>query len=261
VCHARLIQQLILHAQHVKVRPHKTAIQQVTHRKLQSFSVQHPRIGVSRAAPIDGGERLQATHRDFLLRNNADGVRAADADRRDTRRLHRLERVLCAHGTAQVRWSTNPPSRSKERRGGKKGLGFWGVLTDLVQASLRGEDGDVAVIARACATAHLAGRRKITSELGAVCVRVLCVFGEPRLGHTTDYTRRRDSSSYSARRVVQVRPSVDTVAPIPGAQLGRNWAATDGAPASPVIFKKVNLPTSTPQLLKPLKMKSNFYTC
>jgi len=44
----------------------------------------------------------------------------------------------------------------------------------LVEAALGGEDGDVAVVARACAAAHLAGPRKISPESGVVAGR----FGE-----------------------------------------------------------------------------------
>jgi hypothetical protein len=40
--------------------------------------------------------------------------------------------------------------------------------TDLVEAALRGEDGDVPVVPRARAAAHHAGRRKMSPELGGV---------------------------------------------------------------------------------------------
>lgn len=151
-----------------------------------------PRIGVSRAAPIDGGERPRATHRHFLLGDDADGVRAADADRRDTRRLHRLERVLW-HTERHRSDGPQVRPRSKERRGGgkKKARVLGEALTDLVQASLGGEDGDVAVVARARSAAHLAGRRKISPELGVVREQGLCVLCASRTSGTRIYTPPR----------------------------------------------------------------------
>ena len=88
-------------------------------------------------------------------------------------------------------YKSAPDLRSDEGEGKKKARVLGEALTDLVQASLRGEDGDVAVIPRARAAAHVAGCRKISPELGVVrgCVCVCCALGGPR---AQPYTRRRD---------------------------------------------------------------------
>lgn len=65
-----------------------------------------------------------------------------------------------------------------------------GSRTDLVEAALGGEDGDVAVVARARAAAHLAGRRKISPELGVVSGEgvLLCAALSWDLLRVHDYT-------------------------------------------------------------------------
>lgn len=55
----------------------------------------------------------------------------------------------------------------------RKKLGFWGARTDLVEAAFRGEDGNVAVVPRGRAAAHVAGRRKISKEEEVWCRRPL----------------------------------------------------------------------------------------
>jgi len=89
-------------------------------------------------------------------------------------------------------YQSAPDLRSDEEEEGNKRLGFWGeALTHLVQASLGGEDGDVAVVARARSAAHLAGRRKISPELGVVREQGLCVLCASGTSGTGIYTPPR----------------------------------------------------------------------
>jgi len=157
---------------------------------------------------VSVAEQLTGT---FLLGNDADGVRTADADRRDTRRLHHIKRVLCAHGTAQVRWTTYtsaPDLRSDEEEGKKdRVLGGTRRLGTGVPQGRRWWCGGHSP---GHAAAHIADRRKISPELGVVreqggegvCLFV-CAARLGDLGHMTihAYARRRcGSSSYSTRR-------------------------------------------------------------
>jgi hypothetical protein len=95
------------------------------------------------------------------------------------------------NGTGQMDYKSAPDLRSDEGEGKKKARVLGEALTDLVQASLGGEDGDVAVVARARSAAHLAGRRKISPELGVVREQGLCVLCASATSGTRIYTPPR----------------------------------------------------------------------
>lgn len=108
------------------------------------------------------------------------------------------------HRSGAVELPRVPPDLSRRTKGKIKKARVLGVSTrtDLVKAALGGEDGDVAVVARARAAAHLGGRRKISPELGVLrregCVFVCVRGGSWVLGVHDLHTAAR--SSYSARR-------------------------------------------------------------
>ena len=105
------------------------------------------------------GTRRARTYRNLLLRHHAHAVLAPDADGRDPHGLDRLERVLCKgtrgrKGTSAKRRFLHACGALGSDGGASEATGIR-RRTDLVQATLGAEDGDVAVIPRAAAARHL----------------------------------------------------------------------------------------------------------
>ena len=117
--------------------------------------------GVSAASP---SLELDATYGDLLLRDDYCAVLAPHSQRCDVRRRDCLECILCV---AAVLAGCVGGSNQAAGGAGSAGSGYGGVRTDLVEATLVREDGNVSVVACAsCMTRELLAYVMDKHELG-----------------------------------------------------------------------------------------------